>query len=176
LRERGASTIEMTLVGIPLIFTLISIFEISRGMWMYHTMAYAVREAARYAMVHGQNCVNAPPTVQNDCWVQLGATRTVGGVSFKGVAEVLRDASVGVIPAEATVTFTAGASTTCVLSSCVSSTSQWPPSGGNGKNDQISITMVAPFRSALAMFWPGAAAVKFGVANFSAVATERIQF
>ena len=42
--QRGATTIEMTLVGIPIIFLLISTFEISRGMWMYNTAATAVRE------------------------------------------------------------------------------------------------------------------------------------
>ena len=34
----GQSLVEFTLVGIPLIFVLISVFEISRGMWMYHTL------------------------------------------------------------------------------------------------------------------------------------------
>ena len=53
--EKGSSMVEFALVGIPLIFILISIFEISRGMWMYETVAHAVREGARYAAVHGQD-------------------------------------------------------------------------------------------------------------------------
>src|SRR5215831_11346653 len=40
--QRGATTVEMTLVGIPLMFVLVSIFEMSRGMWVYHTVANAV--------------------------------------------------------------------------------------------------------------------------------------
>ena len=41
----------MTLVGIPIIFTLICVFEISRGMWIYHTLAYAVNDAAARRIV-----------------------------------------------------------------------------------------------------------------------------
>jgi Flp pilus assembly protein TadG len=36
--RRGSSILEFVLVGIPIIFVLISLFEISRGMWTYHTM------------------------------------------------------------------------------------------------------------------------------------------
>jgi hypothetical protein len=43
-RQRGSAMIEFTLVGIPMIFLLISIFEISRAMWNYHTLAFAIRE------------------------------------------------------------------------------------------------------------------------------------
>ena len=38
-RLRGSATIEMALVGIPIIFTLSSRFEMARGMWIYHTLA-----------------------------------------------------------------------------------------------------------------------------------------
>ncbi len=64
--ERGSTVIEMTLVGIPIIFTLISVVEISRGMWMYHTLAYAAKNGVRLAVVHGRNCINVkscPPSV-----------------------------------------------------------------------------------------------------------------
>jgi len=52
--------IEFTLVGIPMIFLLISIFEISRAMWNYHTLAFAIREGTRYAAVHGSGCSADP--------------------------------------------------------------------------------------------------------------------
>ena len=65
--QRGATTIEMTLVGIPIIFLLISTFEMSRGMWMYNTAATAVREGVRFASVHGVNCVLTPPGIPNQC-------------------------------------------------------------------------------------------------------------
>src|SRR5580765_336316 len=69
LRQRGATTIEMTFVGIPIIFILISVFEISRGMWMYNTAATAVREGLRFASVHGVNCVHLAPGIPNSCEV-----------------------------------------------------------------------------------------------------------
>ena len=47
--RKGVAMIEFTFVGIPMIFVLVSSFEMARGMWIYHTMAYAVKEGARYA-------------------------------------------------------------------------------------------------------------------------------
>ena len=44
-RERGTTLLEFTLVGIPLIFLLISTVEISRGMWQYHTLAHLPHNA-----------------------------------------------------------------------------------------------------------------------------------
>jgi hypothetical protein len=41
-RTRGASSLEFALVGIPILFVLISSFE------MYHTLAYAIKEGSRY--------------------------------------------------------------------------------------------------------------------------------
>ena len=68
-RQRGGSTvIEFTLVGIPMIFVFISTFEMARGMWIYHSLAYAVKEATRYASVHGASCTTSP----NTCGVTIG--------------------------------------------------------------------------------------------------------
>lgn len=54
--QRGSAIIEMAFVGIPMIFLLISLFEISRGMWIYGTLSYAARQSTRYVTLHGQNC------------------------------------------------------------------------------------------------------------------------
>ena len=51
--ERGSSMVEFTLVGFPLIFILISIFEMARGMWNYHTLEEAVEVGTRYEAVRG---------------------------------------------------------------------------------------------------------------------------
>jgi hypothetical protein len=64
--------LEFVLIGIPVIFVLISIFEIARGMWTYHTMAYAVREGVRYASVHGKGCASP-----NTCQVTIGQITSV---------------------------------------------------------------------------------------------------
>lgn len=91
----------MTFVGIPLILTLVSIFEISRGMWIYSTLAYAVKDGVRYASVHGVNCINNPPGVTNSCEIHIS-----------DVAATIQNAGVGLDPATTVVTFIAGASST----------------------------------------------------------------
>jgi len=157
--------IEMTLVGIPIIFILISIFEMSRGMWIYHTLAYSVREGTRFAAVHGQDCVTVVPTVTNAC------AKTVAQV-----AAVIEQAGIGLDRATTTLTFTAGGSISCTIVTCAANASQWPPSGANGIGQIVKIDVIVPFHSALAMFWPGTRPVRFAVSNMGATSSEVIQF
>jgi len=168
--RKGAAVLEMTLVGIPLVFVMISIFEMSRGMWMYQTAAHAVREGVRFSVVHGINCVtDAKNGVSNNC------SKTVAEV-----AQVIQNAGGGLDAATTTLRFTApspgGAVTTCTLASCASDVSIWPPVGSNQVNTVIQIDITTPFRSALAMFWPGAAYVSFAVSNLGATSVDTIQF
>lgn len=164
---RGATTVEMTLVGIPIIFIMISIFEISRGMWIYDTAAHAAREGTRFATVHGINCVSDPPAVTNNC------AKTVADV-----AQVIQNAGVGLELATTTLTFTApspgGAVVTCALNACPATI--WPPVGTNTVGTIIQIDISTRFNSALAMFWPGAAVVNFTTANLGATSIDAIQF
>lgn len=165
--RQGANTIEFTFVGIPIIFVLISIFEMSRGMWIYETAAHAVREGVRYATVHGYNCVSNPPTVTNAC-----------AVTAADVAQVIRNAGVGLDPAATTVTFIApapgGSSFSCALNACPATT--WPPPGANTVGTPIQINIATRFRSALAMFWPGSAPVSFAETTFGATSMDFVQF
>src|SRR4051794_10732915 len=104
----GQTLVEFTFVGIPMIFVLISVFEISRGMWLYHTLAYSVKVGVRYASVHGINCVNNVSN-PNSCTVNLGPSDTVGTI-----ANVIRQAAVGLDPKKTTLVFNAsGTTTTC---------------------------------------------------------------
>jgi Flp pilus assembly protein TadG len=167
-RERGGSSlIEFTLVGIPMIFVLISTFEMARGMWIYHSVAHAVKEATRYASVHGENCRTSP----NDCGVTIG-----------NIATVLKNAGPALIPSQLTVTFTpsAGSSTTGTLATLVSNNTAWPPvspTGTNAIGQPITIAAKYPFRSAIAMFWPGTASQGGpGLVYLPASSTDRIQF
>lgn len=171
--RRGATTVEMTLVGIPLIFTLISIFEISRGMWMYHTMAYAVKVGVRFASVHGLDCVNNPPSVLNDC-----------SQSMAQIAAVIQNAGVGLPLSTTMLTFCAPAGTTetlctggttCALNAC-SSSGYWPPKNLNGIGATIEIDMTLPFSSGIAMFWPGSRHVNFATTQFIASSSDQIYF
>src|SRR5215472_15649764 len=95
----GPTLIEFTLVGIPTIFLLISTFEISRGMWTYHTLAYGVKEGTRYASVHGATCATAP----NTCTVTVAQ-----------VVQKVLDNSTGLLPSQMNLTLTStGGSQTC---------------------------------------------------------------
>jgi len=163
--RRGSTTLEMTFVGIPLIFTMISIFEMSRGMWIYHTLAYSVKEGVRYAIVHGVDCYYNPPAVLNNC--QVTASQ---------VAAVIENAGVGLPPTTTTLTFiSAGGSVTCTLAG-TGCGSIWPPAGANAVGQTIQINITTPFKSALAMFWPGTHNGSFAVTQFAASSSDQIQF
>jgi hypothetical protein len=184
-RQRGSATIEMALVGIPIIFTLISIFEMSRGMWIYHTLAYSVKAGVRLASVHGENCINNPPGVTNNC-----------PKFISDIAKVIKDAAVGLDPASTLLTFNAnnGDITRCYMGSsstssittplgsgvgCLSlTTTQWPPSANseNQVGKQIRIDIRTRFRSAIAMVFPGAHSVSFAEADLGATSQDIVQF
>ena len=166
-RSRGSTLLEFTFVGIPLIFVLISTVEMARGMWTYHTLAYAVKEGTRYAVVHGQNCAKPP----NSCTVTISQ-----------IAGVIQSAGVGLAGDTLSLTFTdaGGTATTCALNTCIASytTAAWPPSTENAPGLKVKISGVYPFASVLAMFWPGAGRPMNGMAtiNFPATSRESIQF
>ncbi len=144
-RWRGNATIEFTLVGIPLVFVLISTIEMARGMWIYHTLAYAVKEGTRYAVTRGQNNPTnpRPTTVQTVC-------------------NVIVQAGTGLLPEDLTLKFTsAGGSTPFYPANACPDATPWPPGDNRSAIDNqpgqtISISGYYPFASAISMFWPGA--------------------
>lgn len=163
-RQTGNAILEFTLVGIPLIFVLISIFEIARGMWIYHTLAYAVTEGTRYTVVRGVNC-SSPA---NSC-----------AASIASIAGVIEYAGVGLMPGQLNLQFTpnSGAPTSCLLPDCLTNTTTWPPSGANLPGMDVVITASYPFSSAIAMFWPGSGpGMGLPTVVVPATARERIQF
>jgi hypothetical protein len=150
----------MTLVGIPMIFVLISVFEISRGMWIYHTLSYAVREATRYAVVHGHNCYVSP----NNC-----------PITVADVARRLENAGVGLIPAELNANI--GGISCNPLSSCFANTTAFPQANAYQQGQPVTVSATYLFRSAISMFWPGAGpGMVFAPVTFGAASTETIQF
>src|SRR5579864_8104747 len=156
----GNATLEFTLVGIPLMFVLISTFEMARGMWLYHTMAYAVKEGARYTITRGQNSPN-----------QVPLSTICGYVVKQGP---------GLIAHNLTLTFTSlgGSSGPYLADACPGTT--WPPGGtdkttgnpilDNTPGQTITITAVYPFESTIVLFWPGVkgGGFKFPTVNFPA--------
>jgi Flp pilus assembly protein TadG len=164
-RQRGNTLIEFTLVGIPLIFVLISIFEMARGMWIYHSLQHAVKEGARFAIVHGINCTTTP----NACG------KTVGDV-----ARIIQDSGVGLIPGDVTLTFASESQSVgpCVLTNCLTNTTAFPSGEpGNLPGRNITITGTVRFQSAAAYFWPGArGGFVLPAFNLPASARDKIQF
>jgi Flp pilus assembly protein TadG len=162
--QNGNSLIEFTLVGIPIIFVLFSTFEMARGMWLYHTLAYAVKEGSRYASVHGQNCASLP----NSCSVNIGQ-----------ISQTIQSAGVGLDPSAVTLTFTdnSGTAVTCGLNNCLTDSSTWPPSAANAPGMKVTISATCSFRSAIAMFWPGASLQgPLPAINLPASSSEAIKF
>ena len=170
--------IEFTLVAIPLIFILISIFEISRGMWIYETVAYSVREGARLAAVHGSDCGTAQ--ANNVCAVTIGNIAQV--ISNQG-------AGIGLDSGTLNVTIKTGLPFTnlgtaplyttgpTLMKNLLSNGTVFSNQAGTTPGNDVEVSATYPFQSALVMFWPGAKQVqRFSVANFAASSRERIEF
>jgi hypothetical protein len=163
-KRAGEALVEFTLVGIPLIFILISTAEMSRGMWNYQTLAFGIRAGARYTAAHGQGCTAGG----NTC-----------SVTVSKVAHAIASAAVGLPPAYFNVVLTSasGASVSCTpVSNCFANNTMWPPVGDNTPGKDISISGTYTFNSALAMMWPGAGSVSFGTFTLSAWTRQPIQF
>jgi len=163
--RKGSVTLEFAMVGIPLIFALISIEEMSRGMWLYHTQEYAVNAGARYVVVHGAGCA----TSGNSCGVTVG-----------NIATTIANGGVGLVPSEWNVTLLSASGTnnyTCnPLSNCLTDSTTWPPSPDNTEGVGVAVKGSYPFSSALAMFFPGTQTTFFGTYNLPAYAQHLIQF
>jgi len=173
----GQSLIEFTFVGIPIIFVLISVFEISRGMWIYHTLAYSAKVGVRYAAVHGINCATTTNNT-NNCLVNMGPANTPGTIAY-----VIRQAAAGLDPATTTLTFNASGSTsTCTLADGSCSATTWPPYDASGATSldavgkPIRIDIRTPFNNAISMLFPGSSPVSFVSGTLGATSQDFVQF
>jgi Flp pilus assembly protein TadG len=141
--QRGATILEFSMIGIGMIFVVLSFFEMARGMWTYQTLSYAVREGARYASVHGKDCT-------------VGSASCT--VTVAQIAGVIEAAGVGLDPNNTTVTLTpaSGAATSDTIANLLTqTTTNWPPSTGYVPGQNVKVSAVYPFRTFLAMFWMG---------------------
>jgi Flp pilus assembly protein TadG len=159
--NRGNAIIEFTLVAIPLIFIQISIVEICRAMWDYHSLAQAVKVASRSVATHGAGCAG------------LGCAVTVGQI-----ATTISAYAVGMPASSLNVTLTSNAgSITCnPLSTCTSSATVFPPAGGNSVGSDIIISGSYNFTSALAMFAPGTHGIQFSGVTLTAKSRQMLLF
>lgn len=177
-RKSGNAIIEFTLVGIPLIFILLATFEMARGMWLYATVAHAVRQGARYAAVHGKDC-STPP---NQCAITIG-----------DIALVIRDAGVGLDPADfwvAVITVApkaVPAVTFTTLATLLTDASTFGAANSGVAGNDVIVTGVYHFRTALMAFFSGpvlppppgpsdSESSDVGVIRQAATSRERIEF
>ena len=164
--QRGGSTlIEFVLVGVPIIFVMFSTAEVARAMWLYHTLAYAIREGTRYAIVHGSGCSTAP----NSCAATIGT-----------IASRIQTVGVGLDQNKLNLTFTpnTGSASTCTLANCVTNATVWPPSSANSPGMNLTISATYPFASVISIFWTGTGGGvgPFQPVNFPALSKDIIQF
>jgi hypothetical protein len=158
--------LEFTLAGIPAIFIIMSTIELSMGMWQYHTLAYALKEATRQVVVRGHGCT----TGGNNCGMTVGS-----------ITKAISDAGIGISPSELNVTLTtaSGQTQACSpLNSCFSSATAWPPSSNSDDKPGKTITISGQFafHPAIAMLWPGAKSADFSTVTFSTSSAQVIQF
>jgi Flp pilus assembly protein TadG len=166
-RQAGSTMLEFVLIGIAVIFMLICLFEISRGLWAYHTLAYAVREGTRYAAMHGRDCASP-----NTCTVTIG-----------NIVTQMKYAGGGFDPDNTTLTFTpqTGSATsdtiTGLLASSTESGTYFPPSGAYAQGNTVQIAAKYKFKTILAMLWFGGKAINDdGTFYLTASSSELIQF
>jgi Flp pilus assembly protein TadG len=161
--RRGNAALEFVMTGVPLIFMIISIAEMSRGMWIYDTLVNAVESTTRDLAVRGYDCTT----------YVSGCPQTVGGY-----AKVFNAWAIGLDPAQVSVTFQSTNHTvTCSpLNSCYTNSTAWPPSGDNSRNLDVWVSASMPFNAALGMYTFGSAPVVFGKFNLSAKSHQQILF
>lgn len=164
-REQGTAVLEFALAGIPLLLMIISIFELCLAMWSYHTLAFAVREGARYAAIKGQGC----SYTGNSCGVTVGT-----------IAQQIATAGAGLSPAVLNVTLTSAAgSISCnPLNSCYSNTTAWPPSSSSANVAGSAITVSGTYavNTSLVFLFIPTGSLKIGNLTLPASSQQLIQF
>ena len=67
--QRGSAIAEMAIIFIPLVFLLLSTFELGRAMWVYHSLTSSLKSGARFAVVRQGPRLGSPLLLRT----QLGA-------------------------------------------------------------------------------------------------------
>jgi len=164
--QRGSNEIEFSLCAIFIIFLLISIVDMARGLWIYHTLAEAVRDGTRFAIVRGERYAN--PTT--------GAR--LPGATLADVRNVVLRSGVGLVPNDLTLRFESPAGVITCNPACPGGTltTNWPPDGAAALDQEIGIAANYPYSSLVVMYFPGSQGVQFGKYILGSTARERIVF
>jgi hypothetical protein len=152
--------LEFLLVGIPVIFMILAIVQVSLGMFTYHTLQSAIDVGTRYASIH------------------TGTVETI-------TQQIVTNAP-GLVPSKMTLTFsgtTGGTSTTagtlstvatCAASTCLTNNTAFP--AGNAFYDTLTVSGTYPFATPFAMFWPTVGPMKLaGTVNLGATTTQLVE-
>jgi len=162
--RRGNSVLEFTLVGIPMIFLLISTFEMARGMWIYPTLVNSVKMGARSASAPGRLCA---------------ASRHTCTVTVAQVAAQVQKGGIGPDPTQLSLTFTTQGVTpvSCFLSNCPSNSSGCPVPAGYSIGNAFENGATYPLTSMISRLCPGSFSLgTMGTVNLPASSRMGIQF
>jgi Flp pilus assembly protein TadG len=177
-RERGAETLEFTMIGLPLTFLLYSIANMCFSMLTLHTLQEAVEQGARYTATRGATCSSGT----NSCSATV--QQIAGVVATQAAGVILSKLNISLIPAGDTAnTITCSPITTC-LSSCASGcnsnrTTVWPTAtnSDNSPGQDIIITGDCPVVAPMSMFWTGSSpSSAIASSHFYAYSRQRLTF
>jgi len=59
--ERGQALVEFALILPVLLLLILGLFDVARAVWQENTLAFASREATRYAIIHGSAATSPVP-------------------------------------------------------------------------------------------------------------------
>src|SRR5580698_805116 len=164
-RRKGSAMLEFALVGIPTIFLIIAVFEVSMIMWQYHSLAEAVAQAARYAAAHGQSCHTSP----NTC-----------GITVYDVATAMENQAVGLLPARITITLSTSSDSygPFTVESRISpshDTTAFPPNDSSAAaGSPITIAATYAITNPLYLFWTGTGTLSAPAYTLGATSTQEI--
>ena len=104
-KARGQAMVEFALIFPIFILLLVGMFDLGRVVWVNNTLATAAREAARYAIVHGEKsaCPVGPaaagteiPTADASCPHPSPSRQGIKDVAHKWAAGTSADVTVSV--------------------------------------------------------------------------------
>lgn len=161
--QRGFGIIEFTIITIPVLCLTVAIVEAALASWQYHSMAYAVEVATRYACTHGRTCTKNG----NSCTITVS-----------DVANLVAKQAPALDAGRLNVTLTTNAaSVTCnPITACYANTSQFPNSTDNGVGFDITIRATYEIRNPVPMLWTGSQFSAGGAFTLGAVSRQNIVY
>jgi Flp pilus assembly protein TadG len=159
----GNAMLEFLMVSLPLIVLTITIVEMSLESWQFHSMAYAIEVACRYATEHGRTCSKGG----NACTIKV-----------EDVANTISQLAPGLNASLLDVTLTTNSSSVSCnpLNSCFTNTNQFPNSTDNGVGFDITITASYPMSNPLPFMWFGSGSHVASSSTLSATTRQTIVY